>query len=780
MDRKPLRLGPLLALAVILLAGGQASSQEPAAVQVNAEAVNEAIDKAKVFLYSKQSADGTWELSGAPKPVESEESRSEAANSEQVGQWGGRTALVVYALLAAGEDVKEPKLEKAIAFLKTSELTGTYAVGLRLLAMAQLPFGDDVRKVVEKDADLLLRSVKTEGDAAGHYDYNVAIRESPSIFSHSRSQYGVLGMWAAARMGYRVDPRYWQLVDAGWRRNQRPTGGWSYNAANSGSMAEETPGMTAAGVASLMITSDYLLAEAAAGCNGNVVDADIDEGLAWLAENFSKLDPDERFRASRTYMTLYNIERLSVAGGLRYVGDHDWYARGAQWLLREQRKDGAWRADVDVIDTAFGLLFLGRGRAPLIAAKLAHESVDPRGRERKPDWNQRPRDLGNLAEFTGKGLERELHWQIVNPDRPVEEWLDAPILYLSGSTALNLDDELKARLKRYSDMGGLLVFNADCGKSAFSGSVIKLGKELFPDYEFRVIPNDHPIYNMQYPLGKGRRVPRMQGLSNGARELMILVPSNDIGRDWQTRKEETSYELGANLYLYAVDRTHMRYKGDRYTIEKDLAQRPNRAATVGRVRYGGNWNPEPGGWDRLAAVLHNEYDVTLSVSEADPQEGAETLAKFQVLHLTGTADFELNADARAAIATYVENGGTLLVDAAGGSTTFAAAADRELRAIFEDAADAFAQPLPAGHELFADKDGIPPLKIDYRIDAIQEMGAGREPRLRGIERDGRLAVIYSPQDLSVGLVGNAVAGVIGYAPETSTALVARVIRKAAE
>jgi hypothetical protein len=227
----------------------------------------------------------------------------------------------------------------------------------------------------------------------------------------------------------------------------------------------------------------------------------------------------------------------------------------------------------------------------------------------------------------------------------------------------------------------------------------------------------------------------------------------------------------------------LRYKGDRHTAQLDLAQRPNRSAVVGRLRYGGNWNPEPGGWLRLTTILHNHYDVKLEVRDVDATAGPlapADLAECDVLHLTGTDDFQLTDDLRATLAQYVAGGGTLLVDAAGGSSAFAAAADRELRAIFEDAGDALAQPLPTGHDLYADKDGLPPLTIDYRLDAIQQVGAGREPRLRGIERDGRLAVVYSPLDLSVGLVGMPVAGVIGYAPDTATALVARIVREAAE
>lgn len=775
MRRTHVFIGFIGLLLLPLAAGRAALAQQRRDVTFTPAAVNESIEKAKAFLYSKQSADGTWEEVPQPLPPDSEASRGEAGQSPKVGQWGGRTALAVYALLAAGEQPSDEKLTRAVAFLKAAEITGTYAVGIRLLAMTYLPYDDAVKRVVERDAGLLLRSVKTQGDAAGHYDYNVFVRDDAKYFSHSRSQYGVLGMWAAARMGYRVDERYWQLVDAGWRRNQKPSGGWTYDNTG-GTRDEETPGMTAAGVASLYITTDFLAGNRATGTGGNLADANIDAGLAWLAANFNNLDPDERVRQSWTYVTLYGVERIAAAGGLRYVGDNDWYTRGAAWLLEEQNRDGSWRRG-NATDTSFALLFLGRGRSPLLAAKLAHSSTDKRGEARRPDWHQRPRDLANLAEFAGNGLERELHWQIMSADRPVDEWLDAPILYLAGSHALNLSDEVKAKLRDYARQGGLIVLNADGGRKAFAESAAALGAELFPDYTFRPLEPTHSIFNLQYPLSKARRLPRLTGLSNGARELMILIPTNDIGRDWQTRKDETSLQLGANLYLYAIDRNGMRYKGERFAVAKREDRTPRQRANVGRVKYEGNWDPEPAGWDRLSAIMHNDYDTEVTVRPLDP--AGDDLTDIDVLHLTGTADFTLSAEARAKLKAFIEAGGTLLADAAGGSGAFASAAERELREIVgETDAAALSQPLGAGHSLYADGTALPPLTVAYRLDAETRLGAPKGPRLRGIERGGRLAVVWSPEDLSVGLVGMPVAGVIGYAPDTATALVARVVRAA--
>ena len=58
-----------------------------------------------------------------------------------------------------------------------------------------------------------------------------------------------------------------------------------------------------------------------------------------------------------------------------------------------------------------------------------------------------------------------------------------------------------------------------------------------------------------------------------------------------------------------------------------------------------------------------------------------------------------------------------------------------------------------------------------------QYGVGRSnvSRLQGITLNGRLAVIYSREDLSVGLVGQPIDGINGYSPQTATSLMARIV-----
>ncbi len=49
------------------------------------------------------------------------------------------------------------------------------------------------------------------------------------------------------------------------------------------------------------------------------------------------------------------------------------------------------------------------------------------------------------------------------------------------------------------------------------------------------------------------------------------------------------------------------------------------------------------------------------------------------------------------------------------------------------------------------------------------------PRVRAIRVDGRNAIYYSREDISGGLVGEPVDGIVGYDPETATAILRNLI-----
>ncbi len=761
----------------------------------DAESVDTAIAKAVGNIYSQQNeGQPHWEWA-TPTPYPEGEVKVEF-DVHREGQWGGRTALALYALLAAGEQPTDPRLAPSIDWLLQQDVRGTYACGTRLLACTYLPLNDEVKDAVRRDATTLLNGVITRGLASGHWDYvNGWIRPDGDTFrySHSRSQYGLLGLDAAARMGYDIPMPVWQGTDAGWRRNQRSDAGWGYQHPNSYKPEPTTPGMTAAGVASLFLTQRHLLGEPAT--RGNVIDQNLAGGLAFLAINDDKWATDETYDRDFPMATIYAVERVGVASGLRSIGGEDWYDKGVDWLLASQLSTGSWKSDASesgsLGSTCFGLLFLARGSSPVVVQKLAHGDMEAGMQAAKQlyrqmgapavepdadlaallagDWHQRPLDVSGLVDFLGRANEQELHWQIVTADRPLQDWLNSPMLTLAGSRPLRLGDTTKAKLRDYVRNGGLVYFNADGGSRAFAQSVRQLGTELFPDQQWQVVSDDSPIVRGRFnATAVGGNVPNLLQIGNGVRPFFVLADKADLAAAWQRQQTDddkptdtVALQIGANLLAGTLDPDSLPRKGSRVQLTADDAE-ISAIAKVGIVR-----TVEPDAWRRVAvtAALEDGYGIEL----ADASLTDTDLQNYDLIVLAGVGPLELSPQEQAALTAYIDNGGTLLLEATGGDSAFATAADAYLAEAFGST-----EPLSKDHPLLGE-----PFDVSWKLEAKKKLGGSAVGvRLRGVERDGRVIVVFSPDDLSAAAAGSRWP-MVGYDPASARRLMVRIAAYAA-
>src|SRR5438128_912844 len=308
--RRPLQYSFPLALLLALITR--------AASGASVEQVEKAIRAGVDHLYQVQSGDN-WDNGW----------------NQDNGNTGGRTALVTYALLAAGESPQNPKLKSAVDFLLKQKPPGIYTLGLRCNVWFLLPQTPEVKEIFRADALQLQQAMKVRGKARGLFNYT---KDGGLRYDHSVSQYGVLGLWAAAQANIEISNNAWKNADEGWRNTQQKDGGWTYDDAEG---KPTIPSMTAAGVASLFITQEYTNGMAGINCTGNIRDEHIEKGLKWMSDHFNKVD---------NYYTWYGVERIGVASGLKYFGNVNWYQHGADHMVASQNKEGAWG---EVTDTAF-------------------------------------------------------------------------------------------------------------------------------------------------------------------------------------------------------------------------------------------------------------------------------------------------------------------------------------------------------------------------------------------------------------------------------------------
>lgn len=801
-----------------------------AAVQAaTPQQIDEAISRGVAYIYTQQKPGGHWEI---------DDRRIGDAHEWETMQgdsFGGFSALCTYALLAGGESPQDKRVAAAIDFLKRADVVGIYSLGLRAQVwrlLADNPKNQaELRQYINADAERILATLNTDGASRGLWDYGNGKGER---MDHSVSQYGILGLWALQDAGAKIDRRYWTVFDQVWREGQFPDGGWAYDSspAHTGDQPNPTASMTAAGIATLFITQDNADTDSGER-HGNIFNANIENGLRWMTKHFEEV---------WTNYAWYGVERIGVASGTKYFGTTDWFQAGADKLIAAQRTDGSWGAQgpgTDLTNSCFAILFLARGRAPIMMNKVHYELVDKAGKPAEvTDWNERPRDAANLAKWTGEQIESGLNWQLVNLKVAAEDLRDAPILYLSGDQELHLSDADEQKLKTFVTEGGMIVGNADFNSKPFGESFEALGTRLF-GYAFRPLEPNSPIWNEQAHLRAGRL--KVAALSNGIRELMLLLDGADLGKVWQSAPEgrPEAYELGANIFLYAVDRKNLVSRGQTNVVIANPAIINNRTIRIARLKYDGNWDPEPGGWPRLAAIFHNDFHADLDVQTIDlgsgqlnavpdaagppsasaaeirkqafrripPEQVLATegdqqkldallqpqiaqihaelaaaeqarlakLARFKVADLTGTATFHLTDPQTAELQAFLKSGGTLVIDAGGGSPEFSQSAQSLLQRLYPDSAEkALAIPLPPDNPIYA----LPQARIDaikYRTFAHSMLGNLRFGRVCGISDGGRTAVYFSKEDLSAGLVGQPTDGIIGYTPDVATAIMRNMI-----
>ncbi len=415
--------------ALGLLYGGNLAPARAASPQE----VDAAIQKAVAFI-EKSQVNGNWEKEQSPD-FKTLDPRGGPGDEKFIAMpsrtFGGISAIAVYSLLAAGESDQSPVLKKSIKWLMDTDMRGLYCVGLRSQVWNLIPESKERNAARDRDKTFLLNAMIEQGRNAGFYGYSyggpvvngtvvslpTGINAIPpggpkmadAWYDRSNSQYGVLGVWALEQAGAEIPQKYWETVDKGWKSQQSNDGGWSYcvsvqsNPVPDASWSKVSVTMTSAGVATLFITQDYLLkGKAWEPCHGGVVNDNIENGLRYMDKHIN-----EAISGGNTfaYYAMYGVERIGVASGRKYFGSVDWYKQGAQYLVSNQKPDGSWTGNLatmgvtptttigSVPETAFGLLFLVRGRAPVMMNKLAYDIAGREGNNAnkiESPWNERP------------------------------------------------------------------------------------------------------------------------------------------------------------------------------------------------------------------------------------------------------------------------------------------------------------------------------------------------------------------------------------------------------
>jgi hypothetical protein len=155
--------------------------------------------------------------------------------------------------------------------------------------------------------------------------------------------------------------------------------------------------------------------------------------------------------------------------------------------------------------------------------------------------------------------------------------------------------------------------------------------------------------------------------------------------------------------------------------------------TVGRLRYGGggDWYANPSSLPNLLAAIRDRTGIPVAGREAVVAPLDPALRDHPFLHMTGHGNVAFSSEERAALRSYLEDGGFLHADDNYGMDE---AFRREMAQLFPDRDMVELPPdHPVFHAFYSFPEGLP---------KIHEHDGG-PPQAFGIFHEGRLVVFYS-------------------------------------
>ncbi len=732
---------------------------------LSTQQVQAAIQRAVAYLGREQRSDGSW----PDWPLHQ----------------GGVTALCTLALLNAGVDSEDQVIQKALGYLRKVRPATTYVVSLQTMVFCKAEPTKDL-VLIQRNVIWLEKNQITEGSRKGAWSYPGANGDN------SNAQFAVLGLYEAEQAGVKVSGHTWRLAKAYWEKCQNLDGSWGYYEGVPG-----TGSMTCAGITSLVITSDRVQlpdaqveGERIKCCQRTESANDrIQRALQWLGSEQHFTVHHNPGMSDRTWVLyyLYGLERVGRLTAHRFIGKHDWYREGTKALLELRGtipgRDG-WvgegHGDSDPrIGTSFALLFLSKGRWPVLVAKLKHGRDD--------DWNQHRSDVANLTRYVESKWKRDMVWQNVDLDAAtVEDLLQSPVLYFCGGRSPLPNDPtaqetLARKLRDYLDRGGFLFAEGYSSGTTFDRGFRELMQKVFPEpeYRFHLLPPEHPIWRAEEAVDPEYLRPLL-GIEFGCRTSVVYSPADTSARErpslsclWELsrggrdvryaeevrRQIRAAMSIGINVLAYATNR-ELKFKelsvprvADKHT--GDNVQRGR--LSIALLRHPGGCTAAPRALTNLLESAASELKIRVSTEPVDLAITDDALFDYHLVFMHGRNAFHLTDAERKQLGLFLERGGLLFVNSICASKAFSQSFRREMAVILPKKR---LEAIPADDPLFTTKYGGFDLSSVTRRDPqmtnsskepLQAMLRKGKPELEGIKFDDRWGVIFSAYDLSCAL-----------------------------
>ena len=750
----------------------------PVRGDVSADQVRRSIRGGIGYLKKDQKVNGSW--------------------TDHPGYPGGVTALCTLAMINAGVPVSDPAVQRALKYVRSlGKPRMVYSTSLITMFLCAAEPDKDAT-LIRLNVDWLEKIQIKTGPYRGSWAYS----ERNITGDNSNSQFALLALHEAERAGVKVKESTWHSARDYWLSMRKEDGSWGYVKGE-----PSTGSMTCAGIASLLITSGKVHqgdAKVQGGtvqcCGAQSNDEPLRQALDWLGAKFSverNPNPYSGLRANldqrHLYYYLYGVERVGRLSGNRFIGLHDWFRAGAEFLVGAQDKlSGFWRGDYHseqnaLVATSFALLFLAKGRRPILISQLKHGRGD--------GWNPHRSSVKNLTHRMEQRWRRDLTWQTIDArTATVDDLLETPVLFISGRDSLELSSDQKNNLREYINQGGFIFAEACCGGVGFDRSFRALMKELFKDSSMQLLPPEHPVWYAEEKVDSDYLRP-LYGIDACCRTSIIYCPQ-DLSCFWELNCDgrdsaysakvqaeiEACIRIGENVVTYATNR-ELKNKLDRpqFTLNRSAPKQPERGVLyIPKLMYAGGGDEAPNALPNLLNAFREKAQMRVGVENRKVFATDPLLFTYPLLFMHGRRAFRFTAAERSALALFVERGGVIVADSICASPEFSTAFRREFSAIFPTHKLAR---IPTRHPLFTrDFGGYDLNQVTLRDP---QMRAGDDPLtahlkktsplLEGLQIDDRISVVFSPYDISCALENGSSLQCKGYVKDDAARLSINII-----
>jgi len=787
-----------VALALVPILAAVQSLQAQPADELDARTVNLSIDRAVNFLLATRDKEKySW--------------------PDHPGYPGGLTALCALAILNSGVPASDerirPTLDHLCAIGKPSMV---YSSSLIVMALsAAYPTAKAEKRAIYaariKEHALWLQAVQiSDGEKKGGWRYS----KGSGGGDNSNSQFALLALHEAERTlpDLKIEDQTWRRALAYWVDQQQADGSWGYmKGVQPGEFGAPSGSMTCAGLSSVLIASsrisenDVELTEGRVQCCGDRKENDaVERGLAWLGAKFS-VEQNPGSPEWQLYY-LYGVERVGRLSGRRFFysrkgAPRDWYREGAAHLIKSRFDPVTGRfAGVSgdeehspELATSLSLLFLAKGRRPVVIAKLRH------GEPASRDWDNHRSGVPHLTTHIEKLWKKDLSWQTVDlPNARLPDLMESPVLFISGTQGLAWSAEQKRTLKEYVQQGGFLFVEAcngnGCHGEEFDQSFRKLMEEMFPDSKLRLLPPDHPAWFADEKVNPKYMKP-LYGLDTCCRTSVVYCPEN-LSCFWELKRPahgkilpaevqeevDACAAMGANVVAYATNR-ELKEKLDRPNLAygpKTEVKLERGALLIPKLTHGGGSDDAPNAVRNLERYLEKQLEIRIDPKPLLISLDNEKLFDYPLVFAHGRRAFRFTAAERKSLREYLDRGGFLFADAICAQAEFAESFRKEVKEIYPEGKW---QRIPTDHALFTSEfRGFELKSVLLRDpqargadDKLTAKSVKIEPLLEGLEIDGRYVVILSPYDLSCALENGQSLECKGYVRDDAARLGANIV-----